>query len=72
MLVTVAWIGGQVLFAAHMLFESFRNEASVSAAWVFFWGLGYWLAQLIFGWTKDSLGSNYIWLIAVALAYTCW
>ena len=41
---TVAWMGGQVLFAANMLFESFRNEASVSAAWVFFWGFGYLVA----------------------------
>jgi len=30
-----------------MLFESFRNEASVSAAWVFFWGFGYLIATLI-------------------------
>merc|ERR1712072_929881 len=39
-------------------YQSFRNEASVSAAWVFLWGAGYMVAQFLFAelnwWTNSK------------------
>jgi len=67
---TIAFIGGQTSFCSHMLYQSFRNEASVSAAWVFLWGAGYMVAQFLFvdlSWTSET--TDWI-VIAVALLLT--
>ena len=53
-----------------MLFESFRNEASVSAAWVFFWGLGYLIAQFITIETDYTSTITDLIIITVALLLT--
>ena len=66
------------MFCSHMLFESFRNEASVAAAWVFLWGAGYAIAQFLFidldwftGATGDMSEETTDWvIIAVALLLT--
>merc|ERR1712072_748201 len=67
----MCYVGGIVLFGAHMLFESARNEASAAATNVFFW------ACAAFTWAAMAIlfSTSFIWfwmLHTLCLVLTTW